>query len=118
MKNKIQILGTEYTIEYRTHEQDLKLKKNDGYTRNSIKLIVIEDDFIDRGFITEEDIRKYQNKVLRHEIIHAFMYESGLDCNSRGVESWADNEEMVDWFAIQAPKILKIFKDLKLLEEE
>ena len=46
------------------------------------------------------------NKVKRHEIIHAFLFESGLAENSY----WAQNEEMVDFFAIQAPKLFKAFK--------
>ena len=35
-------------------------------------------------------------KVIRHELVHAFLFESGLSVNS-----WADNEEIVDWIAIQ-----------------
>ena len=46
------------------------------------------------------------NKVKRHEIIHAFLFESGLAENS----AWAQNEEMVDFFAIQFPKLLKAFE--------
>lgn len=37
-------------------------------------------------------------------IIHAFLHESGLD-----VCSWAHNEEMVDWLAIQFPKLYEAF---------
>lgn len=48
------------------------------------------------------------NKNIRHELIHAFLFESGLAENS----SWAQNEEMVDWFARQFPKLLKVFNEL------
>ena len=41
--------------------------------------------------------------------------ESGLDSNSNSADSWATNEEMVDWFAIQSPKIFKVFNELKLM---
>lgn len=41
-------------------------------------------------------------KIVRHEIVHAFLKESGLDCNS----DWARNEEIVDWIALQGPKIM------------
>lgn len=58
-----------------------------------------------------KDLVAYQNKVLRHEIIHAFLYESGLWQDSYGSKCWAQNEEMVDWFAIQEPKIHKAFKE-------
>ena len=45
-------------------------------------------------------------KNKRHEIIHAFLFESGLAENS----SWAQNEEMVDFFAIQFSKLVEAFK--------
>lgn len=46
-------------------------------------------------------------KNKRHEIIHAFLFESGLAENSE----WAQNEEMVDFFAIQFPKLMEAFKN-------
>ena len=45
-------------------------------------------------------------------MIHAFMFESGLDCNSNNVEGWARNEEMVDWMAIQMPKIMDVYESV------
>ena len=48
---------------------------------------------------------------MRHEIIHAFLCESGLAENS----DWATNEELVDWIAIQAPKLIKAWKDADAL---
>jgi hypothetical protein len=50
--------------------------------------------------------------TLRHEIIHCFLHESGVWGSSSGADSWAMNEEMVDWIAMQFPKILKVFKQL------
>jgi hypothetical protein len=61
------------------------------------------------------DLDKYQKEVLRHEIIHAFLYESGLDACAGPAESWASNEEMVDWFAIQSPKIFRVFQEQGLM---
>ena len=52
---------------------------------------------------------------MRHEILHAFLYESGLRENSCTSFAWAENEEMIDWFAIQFPKILKIYGELNIL---
>ena len=60
--------------------------------------------------------KKAQNDVvIRHEIIHAFLFESGLAQNTNDVESWAMNEEMVDWLAIQFPKLLKAFKEAECI---
>ena len=54
--------------------------------------------------------------VLRHEIIHAYLSESGLSANaSHCYGSWAENEEMVDWFSIQSPKIYKTFIEVGCL---
>ena len=48
-----------------------------------------------------------EQKNLRHEIIHAFLFESGLAENSE----WAQNEEMVDWIAKQGPKLIKAWQE-------
>ena len=53
-----------------------------------------------------------RNITLRHEILHAFLHESGLWGCSLESTSWAMNEEMVDWVAIQFPKILKVYRQL------
>jgi len=41
--------------------------------------------------------------------VHAFLYEGGLNS-----ESWARNEEIVDWMAIQIPKIANKYKELNI----
>lgn len=61
------------------------------------------------------NLQDYEKKILRHEIIHAFLYESGLDINSHDIDQWARDEEMVDWMAIQFPKMYKIFAELDIL---
>jgi hypothetical protein len=43
---------------------------------------------------------------MRHELVHAFLFESGLHN-----DSWAANEAAVDWIANQFPKILKAFQE-------
>ena len=114
MKNKVNILGTEYKVEFRSIEKDANLKNCDGYTDVSVNLIVCLDKKREDGDIV--NIKSNQHRVLRHEIIHAFMHESGLWFNSGSVENWAVNEEMTDWIAIQFPKIYKVFKELDILE--
>ncbi len=116
MENKkINILGTEYRIEFRKEDEDTILKDCNGYCDVTVKLIVVlaepnkECDYEDFSFI--------QKKTLRHEIVHAFLTESGLFNNTYNVDAgWAKNEEMVDWFAIQSPKIFKVYSELGLLE--
>lgn len=112
---KINILGTEYRIEFRKEDEDTILKDCNGYCDVTVKLIVVlaepnkECDYEDFSFI--------QKKTLRHEVVHAFLTESGLFNNTYNVDAgWAKNEEMVDWFAIQSPKIFKVYSELGLLE--
>ena len=45
------------------------------------------------------------------QIVHAFLYESGLRQNAYGSKCWAKNEEMIDWMAIQIPKIQRAYKE-------
>ena len=58
-----------------------------------------------------KNLKAYEHKVLRHEIIHAFLDQSGLACNS----DWAKNEEMIDFFAMQFPKIMEAMKSIDVL---
>ena len=107
---KVNILGTEYEILTKSAEEEPYLKKCDGFCDRSMKKIVIGKFEPDPDGSTV-DLEWYRRKVLRHEIVHAFLHESGLEENSLEVEIWARNEEMVDWIAIQFPKILKAFQD-------
>ena len=115
---KIDVLGTTYNIIYRTKWQDLKLEKIDAYCDYSTKTIVcIKRTEKDKDVMDLADLKFIHNRILRHEIIHAFIYESGLWCNSFDVSCWAENEEMTDWFAIQSPKIFEVYKQLNILDK-
>lgn len=110
---KVNILGTKYTVKSEDYDNDeLKGKNRMGYCFFDAKLIVIEDLNTDDEWKNESDKVKEirRNIILRHEIIHAFLFESGLLQNSSECDAWALNEEMVDWIALQAPKIIKAFK--------
>lgn len=109
----INVLGTDIRVMFRKEADDPKLKNSVGYFDCSRSLIVIK--ILEPDACSVGDLDRYQLEVLRHEIIHAFLYESGMDNCSGPAESWATNEEMVDWFAIQSPKIFKIFREQKLV---
>lgn len=101
---KVLIPGRLYEIKEETPSTGARLKNADGYCDSSIGVCVI-----DKMDSVEENSLKYlsvfKQKVIRHELIHAFLTESGLreQCN------WA-TEEMVDWIAAQFPKILVAFQ--------
>lgn len=97
-KNKIttvNVLGTTYTIYETTGAHDELLRKLDGYVTPTEKTIVVN----------KNAAPLYKKQILKHELVHAFLHESGLD-----TESWGGNEEIVDWIALQFEKINKAFK--------
>lgn len=109
----ISVLGKDIQILFRKEDDDPKLKNCVGYFDSSKGWIVIK--ILEPDATSLGDLDKYQKEVLRHEILHAFLYESGLDACSGPAENWASNEEMVDWFAIQSPKIFLVFQEQRLL---
>lgn len=113
MMKKIRVLGEEWTIEYCTPETRSALDDCDGYTDNSVRKIVVDSLETVEEKDCKEDLDSYKKRVLRHELIHAYLEESGLSASA----GWPLNEEMVDWFAAQAPKIYKTFRELGLVEE-
>ena len=109
---KINILGTDYIIKRQTKAENPKLENAWGFCEQYSKEIVLDTfDEEKKNVMVVNDFEEFEKKVMRHEIIHAFLGESGLKSNS----DWAENEEMVDWFAIQAPKLFKAFKELDLI---
>ena len=109
---KINVLGTEYTILFDVPDEELP-EDSHGCMDQSIRTIKIAHFETDRNSI--QDLESYKRKVLRHEIIHAFLYESGLWNNSGTVTAWGCNEEITDWIAIQFPKLLKAFQEAECI---
>ena len=110
---KINILGTDVTVEFRKESDDSKLAELSGYYDCTVALIVVK--VYEPDPLCVSDLERLQKETLRHEILHAFLYESGVQNCSASCDAWATNEEMVDWFAIQAPKIFKIFNEQGLI---
>ena len=105
----IDVLSTKYRIEYKKDYEDAYLKNYNGYCDSTVKKIVVCD--FDRSPEDLANLDHYQRRCIRHEIVHAFLDESGLQSNSQ----WARNEELVDWIAIQAEKIYKAFAEAKAI---
>ncbi len=102
----VKILGAKYTIEEHAKSEDTYLKDCDGYCDKTAKLIVVTKKPDNCELI---DFERYRKKVMRHEIIHAFLYESGLHENFEH-PTFGHDETFVDWVAVQYPKMLKVFK--------
>lgn len=103
------ILGTEYKIQRKARSEDPSLQQCDGYCDWSTKTIVICE--MEKDVMQIDRVEDWYKRVLRHEIIHAFFEESGLSDNSE----YAGNEELVDWIAIQFPKMQKAFTEADAL---
>ncbi len=96
---RVSVLGVQYAVEYRTRAQDPELEAADcdGYCDTSLKLCVA------RKYTAAErrepgslkDLDAYMRKCMRHELVHAFLYESGLSINGNNAPAWPTNEEMV-----------------------
>lgn len=108
---KVSILGTTYTIQELSVAEDISLKDCDGYCDKTDRRIVIAKKKEDCDLGNFEQHRK---KTMRHEIIHAYFNESGLAENFEN-NLYGISETLVDWFAIQSPKIYKTFKELDVL---
>lgn len=114
MKNIVTVLGQEYRIEYHYAKDDVKLKDSDGYLEPYEKKIIISQDLIDIATGKNEDegccncLGIFVNKIVRHEIMHAFFTESGISYRYTREEE----DFIVDWIANQFPKMKKIFEEL------
>lgn len=116
MKKTVMILGTEYKIEIHKISEDETLNDNSwaGYCCSEKPLIVIADLDDDKHFrfYDEEEKDKYFKACLRHEVIHAFLNESGLKDSFEHITHAGHEETMVDWIALQFPKILAVYREL------
>lgn len=113
MKNTtVDILGVSYSVIFEVDASELP-ENADGCMDFSVKAIKIAKLENERGSV--HDLEAYIKGIVRHEIVHAFLYESGLWSSSCSVEAWATSEEIVDWIAIQFPKIYKAFKKVGCL---
>ena len=110
----VKILGTLWTVQISTEEDEPRLRDCDGFTDKTTHVISIQDmpDDCSLGNPLE-----YVKKVIRHEVIHAFMFESGLAENWEHKEM-GQEELTVDWMAIQFPKIQNVIEQIYAELEE
>lgn len=104
----VNILGTFYRIEITTPDKDVRMADKDGLTDPSTKRILIND----FSQVREEDPADaldnkvwFRDQVMRHEIIHAFLTESGC------VDAFWHTEDMVNWLAYMEPRLHAAFVD-------
>lgn len=113
---KLSILGTDYTVTKKPYDAEPDFSKHsiNGYCDSALKQIVICDMVTYPGYENDskESRAVTEQETLRHEIVHAFLNECGLqDSTLQQDGPWAKNEEMIDWFALLGPKILKAWQE-------
>ena len=103
MKNKVNVLGAVYKIEYLS-EQDEFMKSNNyiGYCDRGSRVIKV----------LKEDDENLTKETLRHELNHAFFNESGIEL---GYEF--HTEQCVNYLALQLPKMIKAMRECGALDE-
>lgn len=110
----IDVLGTPYSLVISNESKDIKLKDMEGYCDNTIKRCVVDDYSVNsEDYHRKSNLEGQMKKNIRHELTHAFLFESGLAENS----DWAMCEEMVDWIAMQGLKLFKAWKEAGATDE-
>lgn len=92
----VNILGQEYTIKFENTRTEPVLKDADGECRWYKKEIVIDD---------ELEPKEHKDFIIRHEILHAFLAESGL-------RRYREDEDIINWIAWNFNKLQKVFNEV------
>jgi hypothetical protein len=112
MGKTVNVLGTEYALILKDVDDDPAFKLCGGYRDAFAKEIVVATFKPSSDPMETKNLLAVTKLNIRHEVVHAFLYESGLFKNSVTYDgAWADNEEMVDWIAIQGQKIYAAWQE-------
>lgn len=105
-KKEINVLGQQYKIYFENYGKYDELEC-DGYTIWDLKEI----------HVCNTNCPLYDKKTMRHEVIHAFLFQSGFfGLQNPKIKGDLHDEMMVDWMSLQFPKLYEIFKELDVLE--
>lgn len=105
--NKVNVLGTEYKI---ITDDSIVSQGVDGLCKSYDKQITVRSkgNMLCADDSDEVKAIRYR-EVLRHELVHAFFDEAGLD-------DYSNNEQLVTWIASMFPKMVNAFKEADCLE--
>lgn len=122
IREMVRIKGQWYRIRVKGYTEDKAFSGGEsgtepklmGYCDHLTKEIAVCDLDTHPGFKGEpkKTKRTSEKETLRHEIVHAFFSECGLDYSALQYEGpWSKNEEMVDWIAIVGPDIYRAWRE-------
>ena len=104
----LSILGQDYDFQEIDADKDVKMENCDGYCDGFGKIIRVNNNFNTNCTTNVSDLEGYKRRVKRHEIVHAFFEESGL-------EKYRVDELIVEWIANQFLKMEKAFQQVGAL---
>lgn len=104
----VHIMGEMWVVKFLTEEEDPRLSDRLGLCDTSCREIVIAKELSGDS----KNLTAIHKKIVRHEIIHAFLFECGLDHGSHSPVAWGVDEEITDWFALNGGKIYLVWKEL------
>lgn len=129
---KVMIKGVEYTIKIANHSKSESAKQldqldSDGLCLGCEPIIYVNGPQLMYGryvnghteSLKRECINRFHH-LLRHEIIHAFFKQSGLQENAHSLSSdigYPQNEELVEWLAANIPDIVKVYDELGISDK-
>lgn len=106
----IKVLDTNYDIYIDNDPTYLDKADAYGLTDNQMKVIHIFNMFKVKDM--DKKVAEIEFKrVLRHELLHAFIYECGLTGIGLEEEAWPISESMIDFFSVQFEKLDKLFNE-------
>jgi predicted Fe-S protein YdhL (DUF1289 family) len=104
---EINVFGQPYTVRIgKRNEMPSCMKDKSGYTDRSIHEIGIWEIRNSTQHNDMQDLASKMKETLRHEIVHAALFESGLLDNRN-----YDHEEIADWLSIKAHALHEIMAD-------
>lgn len=94
-----EVLGTNYKI---LVDDEIDVCGNVKYYRKEIRINFKKHYY--EGTTDEEFVKNVENTI-RHELVHAFMFESGI------ADERISEEGLCDWIAVMLPKFKKTMDD-------
>ena len=105
----VSVLGEEWDVNIKAANDELRLTGG-GFCDDTVRELCVK--ALSQKELEEPDtVKNYaarQRHCAAHEIVHAFLFESGLSA-----DSWADNEEIVDWIGHNIKRMAKALEQVE-----
>lgn len=98
---KFKVVDTTYTLHYASEVENYKLRNANGITELYSKEIILDLTDAFESPNAMEKVELYYERVLRHELMHAFFFELGF-------RNYCDDESLVDLIAIKFSSLEKL----------